>query len=654
VATYNGSTYDALAAVAPGAATPDVNPSWALMAQQGAKGTAGTAGPNSVSAGTASTIAGIIKGAGGALAPAIAGTDYVTPSGSITGNAATATQLSATGSNGTFWGVSGGVQGFYQPSVLQGVSQAAGVAGGSCQAVTVSNGAATVNWTTSSCAVITASGSNVSSITLSNPTNGAAYTLGLCNDGSPRFWSLPGTLKQASMPNYPSECVYKIYTYDGANYQGPGSTANPTVIYGTERSAPTTSAPGAFVCWWDAGSHVMTCNDNSSGSNANMVVPVAGPNGNQFVSYIDGAGIQHMSQAGAGSGTVTTTGSPASGALAKFSGSTSITNAGFSDVIAMWTGCSGTQYLGADGACHTAAGSGTVTSSGSPVLGNISKFTNATNIVPASALDIVNLFGSCSAAQYLGGDGACHVASGGGSGGGGTVTSVTFAGDGVVDSSTPGTAVTTGGQVTATIISQSANTSLRGPASGSSAAPTFRQDVIADLPVGTVYSVVPATSSGDTLNCATTPGITSNPVAFATTISRPAFTQTAGAVWQLGISAIETSSSSGLSFQFEIKDNGAVVYLSGAENNALTIANLPVGAAINEQISGSNLASAALTVYPMGSVFSNFGMNALNHNSQIAGYNSNTPATLSVLMECSAATAGNSVTLTGLTLTKVY
>jgi hypothetical protein len=143
-------------------------------------------------------------------------------------------------------------------------------------------------------------------------------------------------------------------------------------------------------------------------------------------------------------------------------------------------------------------------------------------------------------------------------------------------------------------------------------------------------------------------------VAFATTISRPGFTQTAGAVWQLGISAIETSSSSGLSFQFEIKDNGAVVYLSGAENNALTIANLPVGAAINEQISGSNLASAALTVYPMGSVFSNFGMNALNHNSQIAGFNSNTPATLSVLMECSAATAGNSVTMTGLTLTKVY
>jgi hypothetical protein len=178
--------------------------------------------------------------------------------------------------------------------------------------------------------------------------------------------------------------------------------------------------------------------------------------------------------------------------------------------------------------------------------------------------------------------------------------------------------------------------------------------VIADLPAGTVYSVVPASASGDTLNCATTPGITRNPVAFATTISRPAFTQTAGAVWQLGISAIETSSGSSLTFQFEIKDNGAVVYSSGAETNTLSMPNLPVGAAINEQISGSKLASAALTVYPIGSVLSNFGMNAVNHIAQTTGYNSSSAATLSVLMECGAATAGNSVTLTGLTLTKIY
>jgi hypothetical protein len=171
VVTYNGSTYDALAAVAPGAPTPDVNPSWTVMAQQGAKGAAGVAGPNNLSAATTSAIAGIIKGSGGALAAAIAGTDYVVPSGSITGNAATATQLSSTGSNGSFWGISGGVQGFYQPALLPGTVQQAAPEGGNCQAVTAANGAATVNWATSSCAVITAGGSNVSSITLSNPTN---------------------------------------------------------------------------------------------------------------------------------------------------------------------------------------------------------------------------------------------------------------------------------------------------------------------------------------------------------------------------------------------------------------------------------------------------------------------------------------------------
>ncbi len=562
VVTYSGSTYDALAAIAPGGATPDINTSWSLMAQQGAKGAAGVAGPNSVSSATTSAIAGLLKGTGGALTAAIAGTDYVTPSGSITGNAATATQLSTTGSNGTFWGVSGGVQGFYQPGLLQGLTQQTNASGGNCQAVTVSNGIATVNWATSSCAVITANGSNVSSMTLSNPSSGQAYSLGLCNDGSPRIWALPGTLKQASIPQYPSECVYKIYTFDGANYQGPGSTATPTVIYGSERSTPPGSAPGAFVCWWDSSNHVMTCNENASGATANMVVPVTAPNNGQFVSYIDSSGIQHgpvrgqglerlrqqarppaehspsspdprrsparafpmLWQCGqscsgtqylgadgppahaGGTGTVTSSGSPSGGSIPKFTAAANIAPAAASDIVNLFNGCSGAQYLGADGACHTASGSGTVTSSGSPVLGNISKFTSATNIVPATFHDIVNLFGSCSGSQYLGADGACHYPSSSGGGGSGTVNSVTFTGDGVVDSSTPSTAVTTSGTVAATILNQTANTALRGPVSGSAAAPTFRQDVIADLPVGTVYSVTPAAGSSDTVTCASANG----------------------------------------------------------------------------------------------------------------------------------------------------
>lgn len=56
----------------------------------------------------------------------------------------------------------------------------------------------------------------------------------------------------------------------------------------------------------------------------------------------------------------------------------------------------------------------------------------------------------------------------------GTVTSVTFTGDGTVLSSTASTAVTTSGTVTAALKTQTAGTFLAGPTSGSAAAPTFR------------------------------------------------------------------------------------------------------------------------------------------------------------------------------------
>jgi hypothetical protein len=70
----------------------------------------------------------------------------------------------------------------------------------------------------------------------------------------------------------------------------------------------------------------------------------------------------------------------------------------------------------------------------------------------------------------------------GGGGGSGTVTSVTFTGDGVVDSATPSSAVTTSGSVVATIKTQTANKVLAGPTTGSAAASTFRSLVGADLP----------------------------------------------------------------------------------------------------------------------------------------------------------------------------
>lgn len=71
----------------------------------------------------------------------------------------------------------------------------------------------------------------------------------------------------------------------------------------------------------------------------------------------------------------------------------------------------------------------------------------------------------------------------------GTVTSVTFTGDGVVDSATPSTAVTTSGTVTATLLTHSANTVLAGPATGAAAAPTFRNLVLLDIPTSNAYEI---------------------------------------------------------------------------------------------------------------------------------------------------------------------
>jgi hypothetical protein len=69
-----------------------------------------------------------------------------------------------------------------------------------------------------------------------------------------------------------------------------------------------------------------------------------------------------------------------------------------------------------------------------------------------------------------------------GSSSGGSVTSVTFTGDGTIFSSTPSAAVTTTGTLPATLLTQLANVILAGPTTGSAAAPTFRALVVADIP----------------------------------------------------------------------------------------------------------------------------------------------------------------------------
>lgn len=91
------------------------------------------------------------------------------------------------------------------------------------------------------------------------------------------------------------------------------------------------------------------------------------------------------------------------------------------------------------------------------------------------------------------------VSLGSGGGGSGTVTSVTFTGDGILDSATPSTAVTTSGSVVATPINQSANTILAGPTTGSAAAPSFRAIVPADLPLGSASAFGAVKVDGTTI-----------------------------------------------------------------------------------------------------------------------------------------------------------
>jgi hypothetical protein len=76
------------------------------------------------------------------------------------------------------------------------------------------------------------------------------------------------------------------------------------------------------------------------------------------------------------------------------------------------------------------------------------------------------------------------------------VTSVSFTGDGVLFTATPGAPVTSSGTLTPTLIPQPANTVLAGPTSGSNAAPTFRSLVGADISAAGLDTQVQVNSGG--------------------------------------------------------------------------------------------------------------------------------------------------------------
>jgi len=219
--------------------------------------------------------------------PTLLSGDIPNNAANTTGNAATATALSTTGSNGTYWGVSGGVQGYYTPSgsgsgTVSG--QAANVIPLGTSAAAISNqsylsqnasdgsilgskaidwascstasttGTVTVDFSASNCAIVTATGGNVT-LAVSNPHGAGPYALRLCSDSTLRTFTLAGSLLNVGVPYAASTCYETTgILYDGTNYDGPGSTETPSTLrFSATRSAvanPSGSAGGA--AWIDS------------------------------------------------------------------------------------------------------------------------------------------------------------------------------------------------------------------------------------------------------------------------------------------------------------------------------------------------------------------------------------------------------------------
>lgn len=130
---------------------------------------------------------------------------------------------------------------------------------------------------------------------------------------------------------------------------------------------------------------------------------------------------------------------------------------------------------------------------------------NGTSPFTAAAFgDIFALFsGSCTGAAYPGADGACHTPSGAG-----TVTSVGLTMPGIFSISGPNP-ITTTGTFAVTLANAAANAVFVGPTSGSPAAPTFRSLVAADIAAAGTLSNNTSGNAGTATQLASAPTLCS-------------------------------------------------------------------------------------------------------------------------------------------------
>lgn len=135
---------------------------------------------------------------------------------------------------------------------------------------------------------------------------------------------------------------------------------------------------------------IPTLNQNTTGSAATLTTPrtLAGNsfNGSANVAFANGFIVQGTADTGLSGAQFL--GALATGILKNTTSTGILTAAAFADVTALWTTggtCNNTTFLRGDGSCITPGGSGTVTTTGSPASTNLASFSGGTSITGTSA-----------------------------------------------------------------------------------------------------------------------------------------------------------------------------------------------------------------------------------------------------------------------------
>ncbi len=220
------------------------------------------------------------------------------------------------------------------------------------------------------------------------------------------------------------------------------------------------------------------------------------------VSFLSSAGVLLAAGYPATTGDVTSTAGSLATTVAKIQGKTVSGTTGTGNVVfsasPTFTGTSAFAALTATTPMAIAYG-GTGQTTAAAAFNALSPMTTGGDLIYGGASGAATRLANGTAGYFLQSNGTTLAPTWVAAPGSGTVTSVTFTGDGTVLSNTPSSAVTTIGTVTGSLLSQTKNTGLWGPSSGSNAAPTFRAPVYADVLPSFKYPTVQRfTSTGST------------------------------------------------------------------------------------------------------------------------------------------------------------